>query len=163
MSVLCMMAGAAAELRERRLGTPFTPSSTHYHRILEIEYAIKNNRPFNLSPKKSRRAHSKRDRDRDRERAKSGRGKYKLAPGYEAGEEREGSSFVEMRRTKRSFSVMMPWRGETRIMAESVLRDWGIGDCLREDRGELTWQPSLALRCSRRRGIGRSLQASQAP
>ena len=89
MSVLCMMAGAAAELRERRLGTPFTPSSTHYHRILEIEYAIKNNRPFNLSPKKSRRAHSKRDRDRDRERAKSGRGKYKLAPGYEAVEERE--------------------------------------------------------------------------
>ncbi|KAH9886009.1 P-loop containing nucleoside triphosphate hydrolase protein [Cubamyces lactineus] len=58
-------------------------------RILEIEWAIKNNRPFNPSPKKSRRAHSKRGRDSDRERAKSGRGKYKLTPEYEAVAERE--------------------------------------------------------------------------
>ncbi|KAI0642491.1 P-loop containing nucleoside triphosphate hydrolase protein [Trametes meyenii] len=54
-------------------------------RIIEIEWAVKNDRPFNPSPKKSRRAPSKR--------AKNGRSKNKLAPTVD--EEDEDDSAAE--------------------------------------------------------------------
>ncbi|KAI8969759.1 kinesin-domain-containing protein [Trametes punicea] len=62
-------------------------------RIIELEWAIKNDRPFHPSPKKSRRTHSKRDR------AKIGKGKFKLTSGNDVDDQHEdeedGSEHVE--------------------------------------------------------------------
>ncbi|OSC97390.1 kinesin-domain-containing protein [Trametes coccinea BRFM310] len=65
-------------------------------RIIEIEWAVKNDRPFKPSPKKPRRASSKRGH------SKNGKGKYKLAPpndaveeGDEDDEEEAGNSGVD--------------------------------------------------------------------
>ncbi|CDO76921.1 hypothetical protein BN946_scf185006.g3 [Trametes cinnabarina] len=54
------------------------------HRIIEIEWAVKNNRPFNPSPKKPRRASSKRAH------FKHGKAKYKLTPENDIVEEDDG-------------------------------------------------------------------------
>ena len=50
-------------------------------RIIEIEWAVKNNRPFKTSPKKPRRSHSKRDH------GKGGKSKRKAMQVFEPVEE----------------------------------------------------------------------------
>ncbi|KAI0764505.1 kinesin-domain-containing protein [Trametes elegans] len=66
-------------------------------RIIEIEWAVKHDRPFRPSPKKPHRAHSRR--------AKSGNGKHKLAPADEAEEEDADGSSKENARGEASGSA----------------------------------------------------------
>ena len=58
--------------------------AVHTPRIIEIEWAVKNNRPFKTSPKKPRRSHSK------REHGKGGKSKRKaMEPVEEDASEKE--------------------------------------------------------------------------
>lgn len=79
----CPRPPRASHSAHRNVQTRTRPwhAGTHASRIIEIEWAVKHDRPFRPSPKKPHRAHSRR--------AKGGKGKHKLAPADEA-EEGEG-------------------------------------------------------------------------